>query len=269
MKPSRSRSPVEDIAYLTRADHRVAALAASTVRPRSRSELVELTGVSSSTIRRTIREFEDRNWVRKVDYQYETTQLGAYIASGMVELIDRVETEQTLRDVWGWLPGEESGFTIEMVSDAAVTVAAADAPYAPVNRFVSLFEGSDRFRAVGFDVALLEPCRDELCRRLDDGMHADLIAPPRVANYIRSTRSEQFSTTFERGDLTIRLHDDLPSYGVCLFDDRVAISGYGPEGVTVRVLVDSDAPAVYEWAESTYTAYRRTTPTLPLDPIQE
>lgn len=268
MRSKPPSSPIADIAYLTRADHRVATLAALTVRPRSRSELVELTGVSSSTIRRTLREFEERNWIRRVEYQYETTQLGSFIASGMVELIDRVETEQTLRDVWEWLPGEESGFTVEMVADAVVTVADADDPYAPVNRFVSLLEGTDRIRAVGFDVALLEPSRDALCRQLARGTHVELTTPPRVANYIRSTCPEQFSETFESGDLTIRLHDDLPPYGVCLLDDRVAISGYGSNGVTVRALVDADDPAVYEWAESNYTTYRRTTPTLPLEPIR-
>lgn len=71
---SRTREqPLEDIAYLARSEHRVPTLVALTVRPRSRSELWEMAGVSSSTIRRTLTEFENRGWVRKEGYKYEAT----------------------------------------------------------------------------------------------------------------------------------------------------------------------------------------------------
>jgi predicted transcriptional regulator len=262
-----TKSPIDDIAYLARAEHRIPTLIALTVRPRSRSELWETAGVSSSTIRRTLSEFEDRHWIRKTGYRYEATQLGAFIASAMADLIERVETERTLRNVWQSLPGEESGFSVEMCTDAVVTVAEADNPYRPVNRFVSLLGETTEFRFAGFDVALLEPCKDELCGRIIDGMRTEIIDPPRVAEYIRSTCPELFTETLESGNLTIRLHDDLPPYGVGLFDDRIAITGYDPDSVAVRVLVDTDTPEAREWAESIYTSYRRRTPTIPLETI--
>lgn len=111
---SSTGSPIDDIAYLARSEHRAPTLVALTVRPRSRSELWEMTGVSSSTIRRTLREFEGRSWIRRNEYQYEATPLGAFVASAVAELIERVEVERTLRHVWQWLPNEESGFTLEM-----------------------------------------------------------------------------------------------------------------------------------------------------------
>jgi hypothetical protein len=146
-----------------------------------------------------------------------------------------------------------------------VTVADADDPYRPINRFTSLLDETEQFRFVGFEVAMLEPCKDELCEQIIGGMHAELINPPRVAKYIRRTCPELFSDALENGDLTIRLHDDLPSYGVSIFDDRIAISGYDPDGVTVRVLLDTDAPDTREWAESIYDTYRRETPTVPVE----
>nr|WP_246308077.1 hypothetical protein [Halobaculum salinum] len=76
-------SAIVDIAYLTRSEHRVPTLVALTERPRSRAELCELTGVSSSTMRRTLDEFGDRRWIRKEEYQYVATRLGEAIASGM------------------------------------------------------------------------------------------------------------------------------------------------------------------------------------------
>ena len=262
---SSTGSPIDDIAYLARSEHRAPTLVALTVRPRSRSELWEMTGVSSSTIRRTLNEFEDRNWIRREGYKYEVTPLGAYIASAVAELVERVETERKVRDVWQWLPDEESGFTIEMCTDAVVTVAEADNPYAPINRFRALLRNTDRFRFVGSDLALLEPCRDEFCQRVIDGMRTEIIDPPNVAEYIRSTYPELSAETLASGNLTIRLHDDLPPYGIGIFDHRIAICGHDPDSVSVRVLLDTDSPDAREWAESTYSFYRRRTPTVPLE----
>ncbi len=70
-----------------------------------------MTGVLESTIRRTLSEFEERDWVQRDGYQSEATQLGAFVASAMADLIDRVETERKLRDVWRLLLDEETGFS--------------------------------------------------------------------------------------------------------------------------------------------------------------
>ncbi|MBX0296831.1 helix-turn-helix transcriptional regulator [Haloarcula nitratireducens] len=262
-------SPIDDIGYLARSEHRAPTLVALTVRPRSRSELWEMAGVSSSTIRRTLREFEGRNWIYRDGYQYEATPLGAYIAAAVAELIERVEIERTVRDVWQWLPDEESGFTIEMCAAAVVTVAEADNPYAPINRFRTLIGDTDRFRFVGSDIALLEPCRDEFCQRVIDGMQTEIIDPPSVATYIRSTYPDLSAETLASGNLTIRLHDDLPPYGIGIFDHRIAICGHDPDSVTVRVLLDTDSEDAREWAESKFEFYRHQTPTLPLETVVE
>lgn len=263
------RSPIDDIGYLTRSEHRAPTLVALTIRPRSRSELWEMTGVSSSTIRRTLSEFENRNWIRRDGYQYEATQLGAYIADAMAELIERVEVEQNLRDVWHWLPGEESGFTIEMCASAVVTVAEADNPYGPINRFRTLIKETGQFRFIESSLALCEPHRDEFCQRVIDGLQAEIIDPPNVARYIRSTYPELSSETLASGNLTVRIHDDLPPFGIGIFDHRIAIFGHDPDSVTVRVLVDTDSQDAREWAEEKYLFYRRKTPTVPLDTVMD
>ena len=186
MQKNDTGTPLDDIAYLIRSEHRAPTLIALTVRPRSRSELWEMTGVSESTIRRTLSEFEEREWVYRDGYQYEATQLGAFVASAMADLIDRVETERKLRDVWRLLPDEETRFTIEMCSDATVTVADPEDPSGPITRFCSLIEETERLRFTELDVAMLDSCKTELCEQIVDGMETELINPPRVANYIRS-----------------------------------------------------------------------------------
>ena len=265
MIPRTTSTSLDEVEFLARSDHRVTALAALARRPQSRADLLAMTGVSQSTIGRTLRAFEDRNWIRRDGQYYEATPPGTFIAEGIRELIDRVETERSLRNVWQWLPGEASGFTIEMMSEAVVTVAEADDPYRPVNRFRSLLRETDQFRFVKFDLALLEPCKDELCQRIIDGMQTEIIDPPSVVNHVRSAYPEQFAAALESGNLTVRVHDELPPYGVGIFDERIALVGYGPTSGMVKVLIDTDAPEAREWTESIYTAYRREIPTLALE----
>jgi predicted transcriptional regulator len=247
---------IDDGAFLARSEHRVTVLAALADRPRSRSDLREMTGVSSSTIGRTIREFEERRWIARDGHRYGATPLGSFVASAVTGVLERIETERKLRDVWDWLPIEASRLSVETLSGAVVTVATADDPYRPVNRFVSLLRRTNRFRFVGSDLALLEPRKDELRQRIVDGMETEIIDPPNVARYVLSAHPEHCSDPLESGNLTVRLHDDLPDYGLGLFDDRIGISGYDPDSGTVRVLIETDEPEVCEWAESTYESYR-------------
>jgi len=257
MSQQTTNTSLAEIEFLVRSPHRVGALDALTDRPRSRAELQEITGASRSTIRRLLREFEARHWITREDHQYEPTELGAFVASGMRELISRMKAERNLRDIWEWLPTEADGFTVEMVADAVITTATVDDPYRPIHRFESLFQETDQFRFVGSDLALLEPSKDEFRQRVLDGMRVEIIDPPAVARHILSTYSDHCTPTLESGNCTIMVHDELPSYGLSLFDQRVGISCYNPTTGTVQAFVDTDSPVVYEWATTTYTSFRR------------
>jgi predicted transcriptional regulator len=97
---------LDEIGFLTRSEHRVEVLGALAERPHSRADLRVLTGASSSTIGRMLGDFEDRCWVERVDHRYEATPLGAFVVSGVTDLLERMETERLLRATWEWLPTE-------------------------------------------------------------------------------------------------------------------------------------------------------------------
>lgn len=247
-------SPLEDIGYLTRSEHRTPTLVALTDRPRSRSELCELTAVSSSTIRRTLREFEDRTWVRKEGYQYVATPLGEAIADGMKELTSLVETERKLRDIWHWLPDEVTASPTETWSEMTVTLPEPDSPYRPVNRFKSLLKQTDEIRYLRPEVALMEPCFDALLSLVDSGVEMTLIDRPRCHAYFITTYPERSLEMEERDNFTVLQHDDLPQCGIGLLEDRVIISCYAADSGAVRALIETDGPTVREWAESTFAS---------------
>ncbi|SIR56720.1 helix-turn-helix transcriptional regulator [Natronorubrum thiooxidans] len=248
-------SPIGDIAYLTRSEHRIPALIALTERPQRRAELCELTGVSASTMRRTLDEFDDRVWIRKDGHQYVATRLGEVIASGIEDLLEQVETERKLRDVWHWLPDEISEFPIETWSEMSVTVAEPDSPYRPVNRFKSLLRQTTTLRFLHPEVALMEPCFSVLDQLIDDGADIALVDRPSCHTYFLSTYPERSAAMLEQENFTVLTHDDVPACGIGLLDERVIISCYGQGSGTVQALIVTAAPDIREWAESVYERY--------------
>lgn len=253
----RQSTAIDDVAFLTRSEHRVVALGALAERPRTRNELLDSTGVSSSTIGRTIREFENRYWIRRTGHHYEATQLGRFVATKVSKLIEQIRTERKLRDFWELFPFESSELPIERFSDANITVAEATDPYRPVNRFVSLLDETDQFQIIGAELSLFEPCREKVCQQIIDGLQTEVIEAPEVSRYVLTTYPDLSRKTLDSGNIRVLSHDDLPNYALSLFDDRVAISGCDPASGTVRVLIDTEVTAVREWAESTYESYRR------------
>lgn len=269
MKHETSDSPIVDIAYLTRSEHRIPTLVALTERPRSRSELCELTGVSSSTMRRTLHEFDDRLWIRKDEYRFVATRLGEAIASGMEDLIERVATERTLRSVWRWLPDSISEFPFETWSKLTVTVAEPDAPYRPVRRFESLLRETTSLRFLRPEVALMDPCFDLLHRLAVEGLEVTLIDRPECHGYFLSTYPDRSSELLRQDGFTVLEHDDLPPYGIGLLDEHVTISCYDPGSGTVQAVIDTDDPSVREWAHSVFCTHRSSTRAVEAQPIVE
>ncbi|ELY59790.1 DNA binding protein [Natronococcus amylolyticus DSM 10524] len=259
-------SPIGDIAYLARSEHRIPALAALAERPRSRSELCEETGVSSSTIRRTVNEFEDRRWIRKDGHQYVATPPGEAIVSVMEDAIDRVETERELRDVWHRLPDVVGELPTETWSELTVTVADPELPYRPVNRFESLLERTTTLRFVRPEVALMDPCLNRLHERVDSGVDVTLIDRPNCHLYFLTTYPERSAELLRRTNFTVLQHDDLPPYGTGLLDDRVVISCYEQDSGMAQAMIDTDVPAVRDWARSVYERYR--SDARPIEPRQ-
>lgn len=255
MDPANSGSPINDIAYLTRSDHRISTLAALADGPRSRSELCELTGASSSTIRRTLSEFEDRTWVRKEGSRYDATQLGESIAVGIEELMSALETERKLRDVWHWLPEDVTEFPTETWSDLTVTVPEPDSPYRPVNRFESLLQQTTEVRYLHPEVALMEPCFDSLLRLLDADMDITLIDRPSCHEYFITMYTERSLEMKQRDNFTVLEHEELPRYGIGLLEKRVTLSCYDQDSGSVQALIETDAPVIREWAESKYASF--------------
>lgn len=246
--------PLDEIEFLARSEHRVAVLDALAERPHSRADLRVLTGASSSTIRRMLCEFEDRCWIERVEHRYEATPLGAFVAEGLMVLLERMENERALREAWRWLPTDVIGFDIESFAGAVVTVPEFGSPHRTAGRFGELVGETETVR--GFSPATVHTDMEVLFRNAIGGTKTELILTVDLIERVLASHPDQAPRAIESGNLTILINDELPC-ACAIFDDRIGLAGFDRETGIMRVAIDTDAPEARRWAEELYGSYRR------------
>jgi predicted transcriptional regulator len=249
-------SSIEEIEFLARSEHRVVALRALQDGPSTREDLRTATDASNATIARLLNEFEERNWVFRDGHEYELTDPGEYVAEEFLRLVDRMETEVELRDVWQWFPTELPGCRMSLFADAVVTKLGSHSPYRPFPRFVEIHESARTVSAV--QRALPKPASCEVFERyFAGGGEARLAISSAYIDMLSKEVSEDvLREAVESGRLTLSAHDSLSTNaGIAVFDDRLVVLCRDDDVIT-RVMVDTDAPEAVAWGESIYERAR-------------
>lgn len=251
-------TPLEDIEFIARSSHRVDTLRALAERSCDRHDLREVTGASSPTIGRVLRDFEDRRWSVRDGRRYELTPLGAFVAERFADLHEAMAIERRLRDVWRWLPREMDDFRVELFADAIVSYPGPRYPYEPVERVTQLIEETESM--YGFGTTVFKTINVEaVCRSVLDGMEYEYIYSPDVLEATVSCDPERVAEAAACENCTILVHDALPDEDRCglgVFDDRMGICCHDAETGMLEAVVDTDATEAREWAISVYERYR-------------
>lgn len=247
-------TPAGDIEFLARSAHRVNALGALAGGSRSRDELRDATGASNATVGRLLSEFDKRTWIARDGHRYELTPLGEYIATGFFDLVERFETERSIRDIWQWLP-TDLGFTIEMFSGSTITLQDERNPYCPNSRYAELVETSESLREMGTVLHKPENVK-RVWERAVAGMEVELVFPRGVMTDMVGIAPERVNEALKGGNLSLLVSDDLPG-GLWIFDDRVGTCCRDDETGLSRAVIDTSATEARAHVQSLYDAYRR------------
>lgn len=251
-------SAIQDIAFLARSEHRVAALEALSEGRRDRRDLREASGASDPTIGRVVGDFEDRSWIVRDGPHYELTSLGAFVTDRFFELREGMSTAETLREVWRWLPREMEAFAVEYFEDAVVANPGPNYPYTPVERVTHLLESTESIRGLGTTI-YKSGNLEVFCRRVLEGMETEYVYSPPILRAIVEWNPDLTARAFECDNCTVLLHDSLPDDGRCglnVMDDRIGICGHDPETSRLEAVIDTASPEAREWAEAVYERCR-------------
>jgi predicted transcriptional regulator len=246
-------TPVEDIEFLARSDHRVNALGALAAGPQSRDDLRAVIGASNATVGRLLHEFAKRTWIRRDGHRHELTPLGEFIADGFFDLVERFQTERSIRDIWQWFP-TDLGFTIEMFSGATVTLQDERNPYCPNSRYAELVETSGSLREMGVIPHKEENVRMVLERAVA-GMEVELVFSREVLTHMVGFAPDLTNEALKSGNLVLLVHDDLPG-GFWVFDGNVGTCCRDFETGLSRAVIDTTTTEARVHAQSLYDSYR-------------
>jgi predicted transcriptional regulator len=249
-------SSLEDVEFLARSEHRVTVLDTLADGRHTRSDLRAITGASSSTISRLLREFENRHWIRREGHWFEATPLGAFVAEGLMTLLKRMETERTLREVMRWFPAEDVDFdVIPCLSDAEVVFSTESDPMAPIRRAGEQVRAGTRLRFLTTQVTVsyLNSVRETVDRNdmtvegvVTPGVYDTLVNDAAIADVYRDLQDSDSVALFISEEIQHILQ---------IIDDDVGV-GLVDETKTPQGLICSDDCRFHGWALSTFETHR-------------
>lgn len=222
--------------------------------PLDRRELEEDLGVSKTTSYRFARTLDEMGLIVKSDGRYERTDAGDALAGSLASFVTTVRTTRSLAPVLEAAADTRPPIPIEALADATVTTLEDGDAFGQVDRFITLVEGTDSLR--GMDLNAIAPLYiEEITSLVLDGMHLEMISTPSVVEDTADKYPYACAKLCINGNVEPWVHDDLP-FGLAIFDDRVGIGVQDPDERRLRLFVDTDAPAVREWAAAVFESYR-------------
>lgn len=246
------KSSLDTIEYLARSEHRVEVLDAIRTEPRTRADLRASVDASRVTVGRIVRDLEERGWIRRDGTRYETTPRGAYVAREFAGLVRNLEAYEALPPVCEWFPGDEPSFDLSLLDDATVVTADEGDLIAPIRRALAFVHRSERLRVVAtgssheFSRAMREA--------IEWGATHTLVVPPAAVEALRADPEMCTDThaMLDAGGLTLLRYDGNDDLPVMQIGDDAVLLCSGDH----RAMLETDDPAVYEWAGSYFGSLR-------------
>ena len=243
-----------EIEFLALSPNRVTVLERLADGVHTRSELGEATGASQATLGRILSDFEERRWVERTGGAYAATATGRLVAEGFRDLLDVMDAERELRDVVAYLPTEELGFDFCHLADATVVTPTETRPNAPLQRLLALVREADSVTA--FSHALNDQSLGAVADRLGEQEFEAVLTRAAVDSLLADdVLRRRLRTVLDSDSAGIRVYDDGIPLAVTIGDDLVNILVRDDRGV-VQAAVETENPAVREWAERRYEHYR-------------
>jgi predicted transcriptional regulator len=246
---------LENMAYLARSETRIEVLDVLAEDPHTPRELTEKTDIPRSTLRRTLTEMSEREWVeRTADGAYNLTATGEHIAVETERYVGAIQAIQVLDDGVAWLPDDELTIGLQHFREATVLRPEPNATSAPSTHASRLMREATEFAclvniapSLGFENAMVEGVVDGRLRTkhiITDGELAVL-----RQNADRASRWQRY---IEAG-ANLYCYDGRIPCNLLVIDETVLILDRQPEAVEG---IKSTNDVVRSWAHEMIDAYQ-------------
>lgn len=245
-------APLETLEYLAASENRVQVLSKLSDGPATRRDLQTATDASRSTVARILGETQDRGWVEASGDDYRLTPLGEAIVSDFLTYLASVEGVHHLGDLVNHLPPPLRDVDFAALRDAEVIESKPDNPAAPFTRALDIFEAASTYRGLTH-TSLPDHLNVLRERTLAGELEFEHIFERSFVDTIRADpeRRERWEPLENR----FLVYDDVVPINLHLVDGTVLV-WLGRDRGDVVGLLESENPAVVDWAESLYADYR-------------
>lgn len=248
--------PLDDIAYLSRSNHRVRVLSELARESATRGDLRDAIDVSQPTLGRILDGFEERGWLTETDRRYALTPFGRLVAEEFEALMETVETIQQLRELVPRLPLDHLDFDLRLLADARITTPSESDATAHVRREEKLARQAKR---ISFFCNSAHPYTVEVYRHrvVEEGQHLDAViaADAMEAASADPTMRDHLRDILESDRSTIYRYEGHVPVMVGLMDETATIAPLDEAGVSCG-LIETENDTIREWVEETIEAYR-------------
>ena len=252
--------PLDDIAFLSRSNNRIAVLQKLARDEQTRRELRDATGVSRPTLGRILAGFEERGWATNTGpgngNHYSLTPLGHVIVETFTDVMATVETVQKLRELAPRIPFDELGLDPRDLADAQITTPSPTDATAHTRRERELLEQTDRvlFLCNQAQPETVERYRDWVLagdREFEAIISGDAIDAAMADGAMAADLDDMITA----GGVTIHRYEGSVSAMLGLFEDVASIVPLDDSGVPCA-FVESDDGTVRAAVEDTLERYR-------------
>ncbi|MEF8841341.1 MAG: MarR family transcriptional regulator [Haloarculaceae archaeon] len=250
---------LEDVAYLSRSANRVRILEALADRPHTRRQLMDVTGVSRTTLGRILNELVERGWAeRNADGRYAATRTGEHVAAAFTPLVDAMATVRSLGDAAAWLPESVHDVGLDAFRDATVHRPDPNAPMSFAHELVDRLGDAETFRTLTYLAPPAHSVAEVLHERArEDGFATEFVLAGGLAEYLVEDpeRRERWRESVESGAVVYH-YDGYISCNLFVIDGTVLVVNTSPEDGSPGAFIESDHPRVLEWADELIATYR-------------
>lgn len=257
-----SAGALEDVAYLTRSNTRVAVLGALVDGPYTMRDLREAVGASRSTVSRTVSEFEDRNWVtRTEDGEYTATVQGRHVVTQLDPFLASMAVIRDLGDALEAVPPDElevgpgdDPLGLRAFADATVYRSSRMEPDKVFEPWIRRLQSSETLRILG-GAGLTEQGNAVIHEEVVSGRleTTAVCSAPLVDQMLNPEQGHatpaQIQARHEAGGRLYRYPGDVPC-NVSLFDEGVIVSSQ-----PAAVALETENDTARAWAEATFQRY--------------
>lgn len=249
-------TPLSDIEFLARSDHRVTVLETLTREGQTPNELQEETGISRATIGRVLGDFEERGWATRSGRTYVRTPFGDLLSEEFTSLLETVEMIQRIQMLAQWLPLDELNVDLRAFQDAVVTMPNRSDVLAYIRRSEAMLRDASQVRILTSSIF-----PDTL-----EGQVESVIAGEQTQEAILTSAALDAAFTdpevttwtreiIESDNATVYRYEGPIPFMLSVLDDTAVIAPLDDYGVP-RALVESCNEEIRSWVNRTLDQYR-------------